>query len=253
MINECRKQDIKTMICTGRNPGSIQQDILNLPMDGAIYSGGCYIKFHDRLIQKTVIPKEAVKKVFDKAVLGIAVETEMNVYMNEDAAKIYQNLFLEKTKGLNEIERKKIKTENKFLYENNIKDFDVEKEEVYKICFIDHKEKLEQMQEEMKQICSIAQLVPFADRWILECIPFGCDKGKAINILNEHLGVRTEESMAFGDGENDIEMLEAAGMGIAMKNGSKKLLERAEAICDSVKQEGIYKELVKRELIKEKK
>ena len=253
MINECKKQDIKTIICTGRNPGSIQQDIWDLDMDGAVYSGGCSIRYQDKWIQKTVIPKEAVTKIFNKEIFGIAVETQMNVYMNESAAKIYQNLFLEKTKGIDETKRKKIKTENKFLYENNIKEFDPEKEDVYKICLIDHKEKLEQIQEEMKQICSIAQLIPFADRWMLECIPSGCDKGKAIKVLNDYLGIETKESMAFGDGENDIKMLKAAGVGIAMKNGSKKLLEKADVICDSVQQDGIYKELVKRELIKEKK
>ena len=48
-------------------------------MDGAIYSGGCYIKFQNRVIQKTVIPKEDVKKIFDKIVFGIVVETELNV------------------------------------------------------------------------------------------------------------------------------------------------------------------------------
>lgn len=253
MINECRKQDIKTMICTGRNPGSIQQDVLDLPMDGAIYSGGCYIKFQNRVIQKTVIPKEDVKKIFDKIVFGIVVETELNVYMNESAAKIYQNLFLEKTKGFDEIERKRIKTENKFLYKNNIKDFDFEKEDVYKICLIDHKEKLLQFQEEVKQVFSVVQLIPFADEWMMECIPSGCDKGKAIGFLNEYFGIKTKESMAFGDGENDIKMLEAVGTGIAMKNSSQKLLETADVICDSVKQEGIYKELLQRKLIKEKK
>lgn len=253
MINECRKQDIKTMICTGRNPGSIQQDVLDLPMDGAIYSGGCYIKFQNRVIQKTVIPKEDVKKIFDKIVFGIVVETELNVYMNESAAKIYQNLFLEKTKGFDEIERKRIKTENKFWYKNNIKDFDFEKEDVYKICLIDHKEKLQQFQKEVKQVCSVVQLIPFADKWMMECIPFGCDKGKAIGFLNKYFGIKTKESMAFGDGENDIKMLEAVGTGIAMKNSSQKLLETADVICDSVKQEGIYKELLQRKLIKEKK
>ena len=194
MINECRKQDIKTMICTGRNPGSIQQDVLDLPMDGAIYSGGCYIKFQNRVIQKTVIPKEDVKKIFDKIVFGIVVETELNVYMNESAAKIYQNLFLEKTKGFDEIERKRIKTENKFLYKNNIKDFDFEKEDVYKICLIDHKEKLQQFQKEVKQVCSVVQLIPFADKWMMECIPFGCDKGKAIQRLQERLSIKQEEN-----------------------------------------------------------
>lgn len=252
MIDECKKQNIKTMICTGRNPGSIQQDVLDLHMDGAIYSGGCYITFQDSVIQKTAMSKEIVGKIFEKKIFAIAVETQMTVYMNQSAAKIYQKLFLEKTKGLDETKRETIKTENKFLYKNNIEDFNPEKEDVYKICFIDHKETLEQLKEEIQKECKIVQCIPFADRWMLECIPSGCDKGKAIRVLNKHLGIDTKESMAFGDGGNDIEMLEAAGTGIAMKNSSKKLLEIADIICDSVKQDGIYKELVKRKLIKEK-
>lgn len=253
MINECRKKNIKTIICTGRNSGSIQQDVLDLNMDGVIYSGGCCIKFQDRVIEKIVIPKEVVGKILNETIFGIAVETEKNVYMGKNAVTIYEKLFLEKTKGLDEDERKKIKEENKFLYENNMKEFYPEKEAAYKLCLIDHKERLQQLKKELRKVCNVVQFIPFADRWLLECVPCGCDKGKAVRNLNKNLGITTKESMAFGDGENDIKLLEAVGIGIAMENSSKKLLEVADAVCDSVIENGVYKELVKRKLIKEKK
>lgn len=253
MINECKRQGIKTIICTGRNPGSIQQDVLDLNMDGAIYSGGCYIKFQDKVIKKTCLSKHFIKEISDKNIFGIAIETEQNVYMNQNAATIYQKLFLKKTKNKNEQEREKIKKINRFLYQNNINEFDLQKEEIYKICLIDKRKILEQLQEDLEDKCSVVQLIPFEKKWLLECVPLHCDKGAAVKLLNNFLGIKKEESMGFGDGDNDIELLGATGTGIAMKESSKKLLHIADAVCDSVRVDGIYKECVNRKLIKEKK
>jgi len=44
------------------------------------------------------------------------------------------------------------------------------------------------------------------------------DKGRALLVLAERLGIRREETMAFGDGSNDLTMIGAAGMGVAMGN-----------------------------------
>lgn len=44
------------------------------------------------------------------------------------------------------------------------------------------------------------------------------DKGSALLWLADHLGISREETMAFGDGENDIPMIKAAGIGVAMEN-----------------------------------
>ena len=46
----------------------------------------------------------------------------------------------------------------------------------------------------------------------------GVDKGNALLWLAQYLGIAPEETMAFGDGNNDITLLEKAGTGVAMKN-----------------------------------
>lgn len=53
----------------------------------------------------------------------------------------------------------------------------------------------------------------------LEINAEGATKGKALLWLADYLGISRESTMAFGDGENDIPMLQAAGIGIAMENG----------------------------------
>jgi len=52
-------------------------------------------------------------------------------------------------------------------------------------------------------------------------------KGKALEKLAEHLSLRKEEVMAFGDDVNDVSMLEAAGLGIAMENAKPEVLKNA--------------------------
>lgn len=55
---------------------------------------------------------------------------------------------------------------------------------------------------------------------MLEVMPKGVSKLRAIQRLAEMLEIRMEEVMTFGDGNNDTQMLEGAGLGITMENGS---------------------------------
>lgn len=58
----------------------------------------------------------------------------------------------------------------------------------------------------------------------------GVTKASAIKVLANHLGIKKEEIIAVGDGGNDIEMLQTAGLKIAMKNATDKLKEVADFI-----------------------
>lgn len=55
-------------------------------------------------------------------------------------------------------------------------------------------------------------------------------KVTAIQKVLEHLNICKSEAIAFGDGSNDIEMLEYVGLGIAMGNGGEKLKTRADFV-----------------------
>ena len=59
----------------------------------------------------------------------------------------------------------------------------------------------------------------------------------------EENDILPQETMAFGDGENDIEMLEAAGIGIAMGNADDIVKKSADYVTDSVDDDGIGKAL----------
>ena len=73
----------------------------------------------------------------------------------------------------------------------------------------------------------------------LEIVAQGVDKGSAIRVLAEKLGISTDEIMAFGDGQNDATMLEAAGLGVAMENAVAECKAAAKLIAPRNTEDGV--------------
>ena len=88
------------------------------------------------------------------------------------------------------------------------------------------------------------QLMPNSKtaRWtshFTDIIPKDGGKNKGIDAIINHFGIKLEETMAFGDGGNDIDMLKHAGIGIAMENARDDVKEIADFITTSVDDDGI--------------
>lgn len=73
----------------------------------------------------------------------------------------------------------------------------------------------------------------------LEINALGATKGNALTWLLEYLGIDRTAVMAFGDGENDISMLETAGVGIAMANGLEEAKQAADRITLTNDEDGV--------------
>ena len=64
-------------------------------------------------------------------------------------------------------------------------------------------------------------------------------KGEGLRFLCRHLGIDPENAMACGDGSNDISMLQAAGVGVAMANADQRLLAAADYVTDTNGNDGV--------------
>ncbi len=69
------------------------------------------------------------------------------------------------------------------------------------------------------------------------------NKGDALRFLCEYLGFSAKNSVAFGDDLNDIPMLKAAGVGVAMQNARPEALSAADKVTESNDDDGVAKEL----------
>jgi Cof subfamily protein (haloacid dehalogenase superfamily) len=73
----------------------------------------------------------------------------------------------------------------------------------------------------------------------LEIAVAGVSKGSGLRFVCERLGIEPEAVVAFGDGQNDIELLEEAGLGVAMADADERLLARADWTVPGVEEDGV--------------
>ncbi len=84
---------------------------------------------------------------------------------------------------------------------------------------------------------------------LLEIMDKTVSKAEGIKIMLEHFGLKANQSIAFGDNYNDLDMLELAGVGVAMNNAPDDVKKTASAVTDDNNHDGIYKFLQKIKLV----
>lgn len=73
-----------------------------------------------------------------------------------------------------------------------------------------------------------------------EILAANTNKATSMQKVAEHFGFNLDECAAFGDGENDIQMLNAAKIGVAMGNGSEECKNAADYVTSSIENDGLY-------------
>lgn len=106
----------------------------------------------------------------------------------------------------------------------------------------------------------IAVMEPDKDQEVLDMLPhcrlprwhphfsdlinMGNSKASGIESILRHFGFCREECISFGDGGNDIEMLEYCGIGVAMGNADDEVKQHSDYVTTSVDEEGIEHALI---------
>jgi len=73
----------------------------------------------------------------------------------------------------------------------------------------------------------------------VEVVDPAVNKGEALAFVAEHYGVALDETLAVGDAWNDVPLIDAAGIGVAMGSGPPELFARADHIVGDVAHDGV--------------
>ena len=84
---------------------------------------------------------------------------------------------------------------------------------------------------------------------VVEMVPKGHTKATGIGKMCEALGIDRTDTYAVGDSVNDLSMLEYAGVGISMGNGSPEAKAAADYVTTDLNEDGIYNAMVRFGLI----
>lgn len=112
-------------------------------------------------------------------------------------------------------------------------------EEVYKVLILDDDQKLNDFQARIPKSYFDQYTIVKSANTLLEFAHLQGSKGNALAKLAHHLHINREEIMAFGDEENDVAMLQYAGLGIAMGNARKHVQAKAKAVTGTNVDDGV--------------
>ena len=119
------------------------------------------------------------------------------------------------------------------------------KHKIIKIMFLGNPNIMADFQKENENILKNKYSGVLSQPYIYEILPKGNNKGTGLKKLAKKLGIKQEEIMAIGDGNNDIEMFEYANYSVAMENGTELAKKAAKYQTDNNENDGVAKAIRK--------
>ena len=238
-IRLARKNGHLVFLCSGRNYNMLSP-LLRYEFDGVAASSGGYIISRGKVIFDCPLPeeqKERVLRILRENGVYCTVECREGAFTDEG----FKELLRENVgrNGNSEMLRWREQVEREL---NILPMKEYRGQLVYKIAVMC--QSLEQLKAPRKALeQEFMFCIQDADQGGFvngEVVNRKFDKGQAILRVCDDLGIPVENSVAFGDSMNDWEMIETAGLGICMDNGSPKLKKMADDICPAVRENGLW-------------
>ena len=116
-----------------------------------------------------------------------------------------------------------------------------EDEDIIKIMFVDPEEQLEEAIKKIPQSFYEEYTIVRSAPFFLEFLNKKSGKGTGVKALADFLGIKQEEVICIGDAGNDLDMIEYAGLGVAMGNAFEEVKAAADYITDTNDEDGVAK------------
>lgn len=248
-LQRARERGHKVFLCTGRGLPIIPKEILSLPWDGLIWGIGAYAQYGDQIVLDRPYPPEEVDRwisLFVREGFAFLAEGKDAVYSN---LSLFRSLDLVPGQGIN----REVASMLSLSRDGLISDWSLYAgQPIYKLAFLSAEDaRLAQLKAVLEQQYHVAVHPAQSPGFItdVELVRRDVNKGFALRQMCAACGIPVGRSVAFGDSANDLEMLSAAGWGVAMGNGDDFIKAHADQVCPGVDQEGLFQAFSALELI----
>ena len=211
-----------TVIATGRSPFHVRKLAEDLGIETLVCFNGAYVEHKGEVVYSTPIDVHSIEKLYQL----VMARNHALVYLSDDS-------FYATHEG-NEMVNRAVSS---ILFDPPGMDAEVFRNKPIYQCWLHCAEGEEGVYEQDDTL----QNVRFF-RWhdvSLDVMPKDGSKAKGIEALLQHLTVDRSEAIAFGDGKNDIEMIQFVGMGVAMGNAHPDVFPHANYVTKHVDEGGI--------------
>jgi Cof subfamily protein (haloacid dehalogenase superfamily) len=246
-IERARAKGHVCFIATGRHLHALKV-IEGVAYDGIIYCNGAGIFYHDQIIETRPMPHDTVQKTLIQAEERDGAYTVMSSYISFKNEKE-----MKRTAEMVKHDPRYHSLADKLLAVG-ASDFEAyRREEILKIDIgFDSEEIMADFQKVMDPSLHLASMAGFhveEGRKSGEITRKDVNKGTAIREAVAYLHGDMNDTYAFGDSGNDLEMLRMCHTGVAMGNGSDEVKREAQIVTDTVEHDGVYHAMEKLGLI----
>ena len=226
-----RLQDLghKLFICSGRPKAMLGDRFLHVGFDGYILANGGYVEvdgkslFEDRMNYELSIK---VVEMLEKLHCDYMIETANHIYIDKDFKELY-NFF--KNIGHGDMFIKDFIRDDVLKRTIKIEANVLNKDKDYIISYI---------QNDFGYVINFDQ---HGTENAFELYSPTISKAVGIQKILDSSGLSQKDSYGFGDGVNDIEMIQFCGVGVAMGNAVQELKDVADITCLSIEDNGLEK------------
>lgn len=238
-IRLARANGHETIISSGRSFYQIDKEILDLGFDGMIGGAGAFVIYKGKELFHRYMTMEQKKKLFyfleENGILYTA-QTDKNSVVGTAMKDELQAFY----KELNSIGVPIGKVAGRIVTDDNI----VDNPKIEKLVFHRSSRSLKEIKDYLGDEFSVVSL-SFAPNGVNigvsgEIGIGGITKASGIEAYLKASGIKRENTIAFGDGNNDLEMIEYVNTGVAMGNAVDELKKLADFVTTDIKEDGIY-------------
>lgn len=250
---EARKNGHLLYLCTGRSKPEIYDFIWNIGFDGLIGAGGGYVESgSDILYHKQVSPQDVRDMVdfFEANGIDFYLESNAGLYASRNLRDRLISLIHGDIVNDPQAKQQYEIAPHPFLDTLAYHETDLYKSDVNKVCFLESEVPFERIRDEFGGKFAVLQCtVPIFGKDSGELTVPGVHKAIAIADVLAHLGRDVRDTVAIGDGLNDLEMLRYCEVGIAMGNARDELKAVADHVTGTFEEDGLYTSFVRYGLI----
>lgn len=227
-LDELKKQGHDVFLATGRCKCFILDGVMEYPFSGYVTCNGAYVEYNGKAVYKKIVSSEAIQATHD-----LCVERNLAYYFEGN-----DHIYILDRNNPKHIEFKNVWGMKE---ETLIDHYDPQEIETYiGMIVVNSKEDIGPMVERLSPFFDIQR---HQSEFSFDLTLKDESKGKGIVELVKAIHADMKDTIAFGDGRNDLEMLSTVELGIAMGNAVIEAKEIADYVTDDVDKDGIMKAL----------
>ena len=245
-IHEARREGNEVCICTGRTYRQIDQDVLDIGFDGIIANSGGYVEYKGECINHRFFTQLAYIELMNDLLRNhcvVKIETKKGVYILRQDLEEYEaihNRVLKSGDYASKIQSEPIPVDSV-----------LDVPEVEKLQVFSNAISGKEIRQKWGYAFRIVDLRGIdTERWAGEITPIDVNEAKGIRQVLLAGDYDRSDAIAVGDGDNDLEMIRYAKVGVAMEHSSEAVRNAADYITSDVQENGIRRVFLNLGLIK---